>query len=452
MKLTKKQREQLNRPRPLLFLVIIGLLGAPFGLLLRTGILARQQKAQMDIRADAFFSQLSTYPRNTSAQQFDQLGADLGFVPNDFSSLTHPVDRLAEKDYRTVEKSLRRFLRAQTHRVSGPLAALPPDLKAYLAAHQDSLAAVQSHILESEAPQWEMNFERMFELNYPFPGQVNTRNVQSLLLLSVIDRAQQGQPAQALIALEASWRLNQAVLQRPDLVSQISAEIVSVYQAGLLRYLQDVPTFWQSRLSQQAQHQSVLEGYRFETWLQYETSQASLGPATNRPSATARSQPGGKLTAMLSYWFSPVYSFQLSSISATGTTHRALDRLAALNVCATSQSMAEEVLIQAAPAQPNQSSALVPKAWAKWWKLAGDRALAIELTQNVLQAKQQLAASGHWPEDLPNLASQTCPGEHWVYELSDDRETVSLSLSTRLIPEPEVPLRYESTAEKHLEK
>lgn len=418
-------------------------------MLLHTGILARQQKAQMDTRADAFFSQLSTYPRNTSAQQFDQLGADLGFVPNDFSSLTHPVDQLAEKDYQAVEKSLRRFLQAQTHKVSGPLAVLPPDLQAYLTAHQDSLVTVQSHILKSEAPQWEMDFERMFELDYPFPGQVNTRNVQSLLLLSVIDRTQQGQPAQALMALEASWRLNQAILQRPDLVSKISADIVSVHQAGLLRYLQDVPPFWQSRLSQQAQHQSVLEGYRFETWLQYESSQASLLPAISRPkTAKARSQPGSKATAMLSYWFSPVYSFQLSSVKAASTTHRALDRLAALNVCATSQSMAEQILTQAALPQTDRSSALVPKAWAKWWKLAGDRALAIELTQKVLQAKQQLAATGHWPADLPDLTSQTCPGEHWIYELSDDRATVTLSLSTRLSPDPEVPLRYESTAEK----
>lgn len=418
-------------------------------MLLRTGILARQQKAQMDIRADAFFAQLSTYPRNTSAQQFDQLGANLGFIPNDSSSLTHPVDRSAEKDYRTIEKSLRRFLEAQTHTVSGPLAALPPNLKAYLTTHQDGLSAVQSHILESEAPQWEMDFERMFELDYPFPGQVNTRNVQSLLLLSVIDYAQQGQSAQALTALEASWQLNQAILQRPDLVSQISAEIVSVHQAGLLRYLEDVPPVWQSRLSQQAYHQSVLEGYRFETWLQYGALQASLVPAANRPEAAkTRSRFGGKLTAVLSYWFSPAYFFQLNSIDNTNNTHRALDRLANLNICTTSQSMAAQVMSQTASSRPGESLAFVPETWAKWWQLAGDRALAIELTQKVLQAKQQLAVSGHWPEDLPDLASQTCPGEHWVYELSDDRATVTLSLSTRLISDPEVPLRYESTAEK----
>lgn len=406
----------------------------------------------MDIRANDFFAQLPTYQSNASAQQFDQLAADLGFVPNDLSSLTHPVDLWAEKDYQAVEKSLRQFLQAQTRKISEPLEALPPDLREYLTAHKESLNAVQSHILESEAPQWEMDFERMFEINYAFPGQVNTHNVQNLLLLSVIDYAQQGQSTQALTALEASWQLNQAILQRPDAVSQVLGEIVSAQQAGLLRYLDDVPSFWQTRLSQQAQHQSVLEGYRFETWLQYETSQASLVPAIDRSEAArARSQPRGRLMALLSYWFSPAYAFQLSSINTASTMHRALDQLAALNVCATTQSMAEQILIQAAPPQPGQTLVVVPEALARWWKLGGDRALAIELTQQVLQAKQQLAATGQWPDDLPSLASRTCPEEHWLYELSDDHKAITLSLSTRLIPAPLVPLRYEATLEKAAE-
>ncbi|MGB3293497.1 MAG: hypothetical protein WBB01_10965 [Phormidesmis sp.] len=446
MKLTPKQKEQLKRPRPFLFLVVIGLLGLPVARLLRTGVLARQQKAQMDVRANAFFAQLPTYPRNASAQQFDQLGADLGFVPNDIDSLTLPVNLSAEKDYQAVEKPLRRFLHAQVNKISGPLEALPPDLEDYLTAHQAGLIAVQSHILEREAPQWEMDFERMFQINYPFPGQINTRNVQNLLLLSVIDYAHKGQQTQALIALEASWQLNQAILRRPDAVSQVSGAIVSVHQAGLLRHLDDVPLVWQIRLSQQAQHQSVLEGYRFEAWLQYEVAQASLVPAIERPEAAgARSQPTGRLIALLSYWLSPAYAFRLSSINTAGTMHRALDQLATLNVCATTQLMAEQILVQTAPSQPGQTLVVVPEALSRWWKLAGDRALAIELTQKVLQAKQQLAATGQWPDDLPNLASQTCPGEHWVYEPSDDHKTITFSLSTRLLPAPLVPLRYQST-------
>ena len=418
---------------------MVGLLGLPLAMPLRTGISARRQKAQMDIRADTFFTQIPTHPKNASAQQFDQLGASLGFLPNDIVSLTQPINTSAEKDYRAIEKSLRYFLQTQTNKVSGPLEPLPAHLQNYLTAHQESLTAIQTHILESEAPQWEVDFERMFEVNYPFLGQVNTRNVQNLLLLSVIDHTQQGQTVLALTALEASWQLNQAVLQHPDAVSQVLGDIVSVYQAGLLRHLADVPTFWQTRLSQQTQHQSVLAGYRFEAWLQYETLQASLMSA--RPSV-AGSPLDNRLRELLSYWFSPTYAFQISSIDTAHTTHRALDQLAALNVCATTQLMVEHMILQAAPSQPEQTIVLLPKGLAQWWKLAGDRALAIELTQKVLKAKQQVSAAGQWPDNFSDLASQTCPGEHWVYELSDDRRAVTFSLSARLRPAPLVSLRY----------
>ena len=425
---------------------MVGLLGLPLAVPLRTGILARQQKAQMDVRANAFFAQIPTHPKNTSAQQFDQLGASLGFLPNDIVSLNQPVNASAEKDYRAIEKSLRYFLQTQTNKVSGPLEPLPSHLQNYLTAHQESLTAIQTHILESEAPQWEVDFERMFEVNYPFPGQVNTRNVQNLLLLSVINHTQQGQTALALTALEASWQLNQAVLQHPDAVSQVLGDIVSVYQAGLLRHLANVPTLWQNRLSQQTQHQSVLAGYRFETWLQYEALQTSLVPV--RPPVVDRRSPiHVRLKALLSYWFSPTYAFQLSSVNTAGTAHRALDQLAVLDVCATTQLMAERLILQAAPPQPGQTLVLLPEGLAQWWKLAGDRALAVELTQKVLQAKQQVSAAGQWPDNLSDLTSQTCPGEHWVYEVSDDRRAITLSLSTQLRPAPLVSLRYESLFE-----
>jgi len=77
---------------------------------------------------------------------------------------------------------------------------------------------------------------------------------------------------------------------------------------------------------------------------------------------------------------------------------------------------------------------------ARRWKSAGDRALAIELSQHVLAAKQQQAEQGAWPMTLPNLDSQICPGERWVYELTGD--TMTLSLSKQLVTGAAVPLRY----------
>ncbi|MEM9152658.1 MAG: hypothetical protein AAGB19_19670, partial [Cyanobacteria bacterium P01_F01_bin.3] len=66
-----------------------------------------------------------------------------------------------------------------------------------------------------------------------------------------------------------------------------------------------------------------------------------------------------------------------------------------------------------------------------------------------LQAKALAAQQGKWSETLPNLASQTCPNERWVYEVSPGGE-MSLSFSREFDwrqPDPDsgavyLPLSY----------
>ncbi|MEL7225283.1 MAG: hypothetical protein AAGL17_10545, partial [Cyanobacteria bacterium J06576_12] len=56
---------------------------------------------------------------------------------------------------------------------------------------------------------------------------------------------------------------------------------------------------------------------------------------------------------------------------------------------------------------------------------------------------------GNWPETLPDLSSQTCPDEHWVYEVSPEGE-MSLSFSREFywranddnVPSRHLPLTY----------
>ncbi len=394
----------------------------------------------MDAEANTFFAQIPTYPQNAAAKRFDQLAADLGFIPNDSSSLIR-VRAEAELAYQAIGAPLSDFLQRQTTKIAGPLEALPPPLSAYLNAYRETIAAAQSQILKSEAPQWEMNFEQMFSLNYSFPGFVNVFNVQKLLLLSAIDASQKGQPEEALFALEASWRLNQAIARRPDLVSQMLVSVVSAQQAGILRHLDQVPDLWQARLAQQIQQQSVLAGLQFDAWLQYKISQKSLMLLISHPAGEAG--PQEKLSAALSYWFSPAYYLELTAIDTTQTVHRALYKLSTLDVCSTSQPVAEQIVMQEETARWNSAVAVAPAVLARRWQEAGDRALTLELAQKVLQAKQ-LSKVGQWPDQLSDLASEVCPGERWVYKRTDDN-TITLSLSAQRKATSVAPLSYRST-------
>ncbi len=418
----------------------------------------------MSDRSGVFFAQFAPHPRNSSAKQFDRLAANLGFIPNDPRNLIFQVDSNAERAYYQIEQPLGQFLHAQTIKVSGPLDALPDELTDYLNAAKPELNALQTHLLTHEAPMWEINAERMSEQNYPFPGLVNTLNTQRLLLLSAIDYDQRNQSKEMALALEASWQLNQAISKRPDLVSKVSASVVAEYQAGLLRHLDKVPPQWSTRLMQQTTQASVIEGIEFDIWLQYKSLQKSLalvaGPTTGAPGPASANE---KLLKALSYWFSPVYAFDLANIDTAQTAHRALAQLDGLNVCSTSQSMAEALLVKEETAQWNEAIAPVPAVLAARWKVAGDRALALELTQQILQAKQQAQPvppatqqiyqhlgqqTAQEPtqkkaESLPRpVSSTTCPQEHWIYQHADDN-TVTISFSKTLTPAPAIPLRYQ---------
>ena len=420
----------------------MALFGLPWVLLFHNGVRDRQQQAQMSLRSEAFFSQFEVYSRNASAKKFDQLGAALGFIPNDPRSLIFKIDPANRLAYRAVEESLNQFIDDQMAIAAGPLQPFPPEIENYLKAVRPALNAIQAHILASAEPRWEIDIERMSDENYPFPSLVNTRNTQKLLLISAIDYYQHDQHDKMVAALEASWRLNEAVSQRPDLISQVSASAVSEYQAGLLRHLEGVPSSWQARLAQQAEQQSVIKGLRFDVWLQYESLQKSLALVATSASG-ASSASGRRLSKSLAYWFSPVHYFNLTNIDTAQTAHRTLDQLSMLNPCSTAQADAEALLAKETTAQWNKALAPVPAVLARRWKVAGDRTLALELTQKVLQAKQQAQATGQWPESLPDTASITCPKEHWIYQRKDDN-TITISLSTQLVPAPSLPLSYQS--------
>ncbi len=456
------QKEQHRRSRFLLLCVIISILGAPWLLLLAGGIRVRYQQTQLDAGSDAFFAQIQSYPQNASAQVFDQLGADLGFSPNAIYRPQLKIDTLSAQAYQSIEKSLNHFLDEQIRLTADPISPLTPDLKDYLSVYQRKISAVEQHLLASNAPRWSVELEQMFDINFGFPGFTNVLNVQKLLLLSAIDSSQTGKTAEVWTALEASWQLNQTLSQRPDLTSKVLVSVVAEKQAALLRHFPNVPPLWQSRLDQQIHslsiHPSALDGLRFETWLQYEISKRSLATILNQPvKALSGKRPEKPLenfskrllkgfSAQMSYWFSPVYYSQLVRIEALKAAQRAFNQLDTLNVCSTTRIVAEQIM-QAENTSWHQAIAVDPFITVQRWKLAGDRQLNLELTQKVLQAKQAFQASGQWPTTIPNLNSQACPEQHWVYERTNNNQGMSLSLSPSIIVEPSLPLSYRAATE-----
>ena len=460
MKLTPRQKAQLRRPRPFLFLAILSVFGLPWLLLFKTGIQARRQSAEMDKAATAFLAQFPSQSQNSAARQFDRLAADLGFTPNSNADDLLRVDIEAEQDYRKIEASLNGYLTTQFANPSGALSPLPIQLKDYLLLHESSLVALQSHLLASTPPIWDVDLVRMTEITASSPGFINVLNVQKLLLLLAIDCAYYGRTDQMLQAMEASWRLNEALSERPDLIAQLLVSFTAEQQAGLLRHVEMSSVWqetWQKRLSdrnfitrpvestlskvppgqlaQRSAGRSVVGGLQFNAWLQYRTLQRSLLSQTTRRSSS-------RLLSALSYWFSPVYYFSLRNIDTHSVSQRAIGTLKTLNVCQTTRLEAKQQLSLEKTAVWN-SNHLPVETLVRRWKDAGERSLSLELTQKILLAKQLAQTNGQWPATLPALESDICPGEYWIYQRAENG-AIAFSFSAQIDPQTVVPLFYRS--------
>ena len=125
---------------------------------------------------------------------------------------------------------------------------------------------------------------------------------------------------------------------------------------------------------------------------------------------------------------------QLKAIDTAKSTHHALEQLTKLDVCTTPQQTAQQQLSQEDTADWNQTSTSAPEVFARRWKMTGDRALHLELTQKVLQAKQYRQEQGSWPTELPELASTPCTGANWTYIYHPDDDSISISLDKPPMP------------------
>ncbi|MGD1867238.1 MAG: hypothetical protein ACFB0D_22030 [Phormidesmis sp.] len=442
MKLNPKQREQLKRPRPILFCVIIGLFCSPWLVLFGIDTYLRQQQVQTNLQAKAFFAQVPIHTSNPAAEQIDRLGARLGLNPNVSYLSTIEPDVSAAKDFVAIEQLLNDFLHSQSGKVSGPLDPLPAELERYINLRQPIIDEMQTYLLNNEAPRWVMDSDRMTDPNYPPPGFFNIRSLQKLLLLSAMQAHQQGRVNDVANILEASWQLNKTITERSDLSSQVLVAVISAQRASLLRHFDQVPSHWQARLQQQSQAQPIMKGVVFETWLRYRIQQNAWIPAAVAgPDASG----GEKIRAMLANRFSVQSYFKLASLKNTQAARRALEQLTGLNVCTTPQVVVEKRLFTIETDGRNKGAEdAFAAVIAKRWQTAGMRSLSLELSHHVLQLKAEAQASGSWPIHRVPIASEACPGAEWVYTLHDDG-SMSFDFSHILLSPSAIPLRYRSS-------
>ena len=131
------------------------------------------------------------------------------------------------------------YLDIQLKKSSDDCDEVPEEIRKYLDNHRADLDALYDLVLRNEAPRWEMDITRWVEA--PVPGLFYQRQFQGVIALDVLAKTQLGQDREAFRAFEASWKINQGMFDRPELISQILAHSTLKRQVGLLRKMKEVP-------------------------------------------------------------------------------------------------------------------------------------------------------------------------------------------------------------------
>lgn len=416
-----------------------GLIVVTSGLWLASTAVTRKQASKLDARAASYIQQ---HPKSTETQQNDAakeleyLASTLGIynidgLNKEAAPIPDPVQAAA---YEAIGKELTDYLKAQAKKPQGPPDPLPSNLQQFLDENLEAISQVQTHLLTSELPVWNLDVAPMADFFHANPSFLELISVQRLLLLKATHHSAQNQPTEMAAALESSLLLNEALSQRPELITYLVSLISMGYTTGLMRQLEGVPVELSNRLLALDQQTAAVDYLEFENWIAYQAMRRATQEGFDLYAELAY-DPGLLWLGVIRTPFRDIY-LNFSGTSLASNMASAYQQLGELTVC--TAPLAEI---------NNQIGASVPW-WNGWkiidagdyprqWQKGGHAMLAAELTHLVVQAKALANEQGQWPETLPDLSSQTCPDAQWVYDVTSDNELkISFSQDLPWLPTP----------------
>lgn len=277
-----------------------------------------------------------------------------------------------------------RELKSSGNRIGPP----PEVLDRYMTEHAAELTEIESLLLRETEVRWETDLKA--GQDGPRPNYLGLMRLQRLLIARSLNAARREDFESAEKLLEASWRLNDALASRPELISQIIVLAAAKLQAGALRKI-DTPAYgWSQRLRGGTLFGGYLAAFQNEFWFGSENRdvQDIDGPS----GAYARS------------------------------LRRFVEELQQRDVCAWTPEKLRETWDRAIREEfPDEdgralSSMAFPNlldSMFRWRRYLIDA----ELTALVLEARAEREAGRRraWPDKLPRLGQGVCPGSHWSF-------------------------------------
>ncbi|MDX1997041.1 MAG: hypothetical protein SF066_04920 [Thermoanaerobaculia bacterium] len=214
---------------------------------------------------------------NATVLRLEQLGAAIGLSmsPAEEVGRSAPEPDAAAR-YRAIKGSLITLDQTPNHLDRSPQ-SVPADVAAFLRAARPQLDAVSSLLLAGEAPVWRLDLEG--EIQQPGPNLLGILELTRLLLADSRLLFEAGAHDQAQLRLDASWRLTNAVLERPQVLSQLIGHRLVRLHLLVLRSLPDLPASWPERLANLKLHEQLIMAFEAEAFQHHHLGTSSQSAA-----------------------------------------------------------------------------------------------------------------------------------------------------------------------------
>ena len=338
---------------------------------------------------------------NASARRLEALAVRLGvrLAPSTAKGRPTPDAELAARE-KALKEDLRTSLDGFVERADGEPPRLTAGVREFLATHRADLAAVQRHVLDEAIPLWEV---RIDEVDAPLPNLLGFMTLVRLLCLQAVVDAEASCPADE--RLEAAWRLNGALLKRPELISLLIYRANDSLLHRLVRTLPGTSPEWESRLASFDPVAAQVIALRWEAPLLVRNLYKELMPAGGPIGAAVRGAARPYLD--MCGW---EHALRMQALAKRHET---------LNYCALTPESLEELWRPSTPRWNILSKIAWPELSSSTVR-ALRRRLDQELTGLVLLVRDGNLVSGEVP-------SRACPGNIWTVSARSDGTTIELA-------------------------
>jgi hypothetical protein len=318
------------------------------------------------------------------------------------------------------------YVAAQLVRPDDSVSAPPPDVAAILSRHRAALTAFEEFLVAASPLRWSCD-PATSGRGDRVPSLAGHMRTQRLLAADALAAASRGDSAAAARTLEASWKLNDALLARPEFVSHLIGMASARLEAGVLRKVSASSEVWVPRLDAMGRRGPLVDALVLE----HGDPRAFAGRIR---STLAREADGGgnRLVSWLREPSERLWSAEFSESWAV--------EIAKLRDAPTFEAG------KPAGERPGGVTGFVvglamPNV-RNTFERADRLALDAELTAKILTLQELRRARGTWPEASAEIADSRFPGLSWSYAVSGGAMTISLS---RPLPEAKMPFVLPTT-------